>query len=284
MLRYSGLFLITLLIGMAACNEQPASPIEEIDPPSLPTFDGLPYDFGVFEEVEASSSEVSTPEYDQVEEPDALLRNVLALMMYRIDESILPALNDVMKPSHEVKGAFDRGTFIWEYDLETGFYNGMQINHPALLRSEEVEDEYINWGLFIFGEDTGEGEFKLVEGNQNEEATEASWRIFDLEKAPDKHQSVYLSWNTEADSLSRAEVVTSFDQENEEPLNYTVFELEEDDMIIRFRRVIADQTIQHLDATLSLENGEGEMTYRLGDEEDQKRYCWDSDFEMIECE
>ncbi len=285
MLKHSGLFFISLLIVLNACNDQPASPIDEIDPPELPSFEGLPYDFGVFDELEASSNEVATPEHDEVEDIEALLTDVLELLKYRVDESVLAALNNAFSPSHDITGSFDNGGFVWEYDLESDFYSGVEINHPALLRGEHVEDETVFWDLTLYGDGTGNGEFRLIEGQNTVLEDEQKWTIYNLDEAPDVQKSVSLNWTyNEDDQLDLIDLITRFDEENGEPVNYTMFELEEDEMFIRFRRAIASQTIQYIDAVMDADDGDGKMTYRLGAEDDQSEYCWESDFEIVECE
>ncbi len=282
-MRINYLLLIVLIYGLASCDDQPASIEEPIDPPELPSFDGLSYDFGVLGEIEPTDSHVSTPEHDEVDAPEELLKDVLAVLKHRVDGQLFDALDRALSPSLEVSGEFENGVFIWEYDLQSEFYSGIDLYNPAMLQGAHTEEDLIHWQLFIFGEQTETGEFLLVEAYSNADYTDSEWTIFDPEIDTENNRALETDWYVDEDVVKQLNVTTAFDPETGEPKNYTWFLVEDGLMKIRFNRVIADQIIQKIDAELSFDDGEGEMFYRLGAEQDTTSYCWDSDFDLVDC-
>ncbi len=286
MRRYSGLLLLLMLLtfGLTACDDQPATPEDEIDPPEIPPLEGMQYDFGPLGDIEPSGENIPQTEYNEVEEPDVLMQAILADMIYHIEGEILPSLRSVLEPARDIEGEFDRDAFAWEYDLETGFYDGVEIDNPAMLRAQVRGDGGVNWSLLIFGDNTEEGEFELVDGSTSQEHDQIRWTLHDLSADPIELQAAEIQWTAIDDFISNIEVRHGYEPDAPLPRNNTTYSVEEGEVTLMFNRLIDEETTQNLNAVLDYESGEGEMTYRFGGEDEIKEYCWDADFDLVDCE
>ncbi len=259
-LKFTKLITLFLMLSLSitSCSDNPLS--EEKDPPELPQFNQIEPDLSYFEDNNAPSD---TSNFFYAKNYAIGMSNVSA-----IGQIYLGFFSSLDKSDAE----YDDGKWVWNYSYS---YQGETVD---ITLTAEDNGVIIFWEMLwsYEGEEQTFTDYKVLEGQVATDGSSGSWTFNSLDPDTQEEEPVLVTNWTREDEED-VEIATDFYNSDGTHTNTYTFYREANEF-----HVVYEGSNQENNITVFWDIEAETGYYELGSDSGE-RYCWDSNFENVNC-